>query len=46
LTIYRNNLRYTAANTSSSALRATKPAAPHTGYTLDSQLCVYLTHTT
>ena len=30
----------------SSVPRATSFAAPHTGYTLDSQLCVYLTHTT
>ena len=46
LTIYRNNLRYTAANTSLRCRERPSFAAPHTGYTLDSQLCVYLTHTT
>ena len=46
LTIYRNNLRYTAANTSHRCRERPSFAAPHTGYTLDSQLCVYLTHTT
>ena len=46
LTIYRNNRRYTAANTSHRCHERPSFAAPHTGYTLDSQLCVYLTHTT
>ena len=46
LTIYRNNRRYTAANTSHRCHERPSFATPHTGYTLDSQLCVYLTHTT
>jgi hypothetical protein len=38
--------RYTAANTSRRYCVRPGIAAPHTGYTLDSQSCVYHTHTT
>jgi hypothetical protein len=38
--------RYTAANTSHRYCVRPGIAAPHTGYTLDSQSCVYHTHTT